>query len=152
MKKRWLGIVAASLLLAMTASVAAADEVVRRYEFDLDEWQAIEATDGPVTLHRIRIDRKEDRLTKSVLARPYNQEYLEPIRFQLEYSNNASKKWRARIAVRWLDEGGMVIDGFSANETLDKKSASKTVQASVATLKYGLEKAKTLEVEIRFEP
>ena len=152
MKKQILGTIAVALVLVLTASAALADEVVKRYAFAIDVWQPIDATDGPVTLHRIRIDRKEDRITKSMLARPYNQQYLEPIRFQLEYSNNASKKWRARITVRWLDENDQVIDGFSANETLDKKSASKIAQASVATLKYGLAKAKTLEVQVRFEP
>ena len=129
-----------------------AAETLKSYDFVVDEWQEIGATDGPVTLHRVRIDRLEGRLTKSTLARPYNQGYLETVRFQLDYSNGSSAKWRARITVRWLDEEGRVIDGFSANETLDKKSARKITQASVSTLKYGLERARTLEVEVRFEP
>jgi hypothetical protein len=54
--------------------------------------------------------------------------------------------------VRWLDEEGRIIDAFSANEVMGKKSARKVAQASVSTLKYGLERAKTLEVEARFEP
>lgn len=129
-----------------------AAEVVKTYDFAVDEWHEIGEADGPVSLHRIRIDRKEARLTKSTLARPYNQSYLEAVRFQLEYSNGSTQKWRTRVTVRWLDEEGKVIDGFSANEALGKKNAHKVVQASVATLKYGLERAKTLEVEIRFEP
>ena len=145
-------ICAALLLLAAGSGVAGAEEVIKTYEFEVDRWHAIEVVDGPVTLHRIRVDRKEDRLTKSVLARPYNQQYLEPIRFQLDYTNGSSSKWKARVSVRWLDKEGRVIDGFSANETLQKKSANKIAQASVATLKYGLERAQTLEVEIRFEP
>ncbi len=98
------------------------------------------------------MDRKESRFNKAAISRPFNQQYLEPIRFQLEYTNGASQKWRARVTVRWLDEEGRVIDGFSVNETLEKKSARKIAQASVATLKYGLERAKTFEVEVRFEP
>ena len=129
-----------------------AAEVKKTYDFALDEWQEIGETDGAVTLHRIRIDRKEGRLTKSAIARPYNQSYLEPVRFQLEYSNGSSEKWKARVTVRWLDEDGQIIDGFSANEVRGKKSARKVAQASVSTLKYGLERAKTLEVEVRFEP
>ena len=132
--------------------VLGAAEVVKTYDFAVDEWQEIGETDGPVTLHRIRIDRKEGRLTKSTISRPYNQSYLEPVRFQLEYSNGSSKKWRARVTVRWLDEEGRIIDGFSANESMDKKSSHKVAQASVSTLKYGIERAKTLEVEVRFEP
>lgn len=129
-----------------------AAEVVKSYDFVVDEWHEIGESDGAVTLHRIRIDRKEGRLTKASIARPFNQEYLEPVRFQLEYSNGSSQKWRARVTVRWLDESGEIIDGFSANEELDKKSARKVAQASVSTLKYGLKRAKTLEVEVRFEP
>jgi hypothetical protein len=140
------------VLLSTLGAAANAAEFVETYEFAVDEWRPIEESDGPVTLHRIRVDRKEDRLTKSALVRPYNQEYLEPVRIQLEYSNESSRKWRARIGVRWLDEDGTVIDGFSANETLQKKSAKKIVQASVSTLKYGISRARTLEVEIRFEP
>lgn len=45
-----------------------------------------------------------------------------------------------------------MIGGFSANETLDKKSARKIVAASFSTLKYGLERAETIEVEIHYEP
>ena len=139
-------------MLIAGSGVAQGAEVVKTYEFEVDRWHEIGLADGPVTLHRIRIDRKEDRLTKSVLARPYNQQYLEPIRFQLDYTTGSSSKWKARVTVRSLDEEGRVIDGFSANETLQKKSANKIAQASVATLKYGLQRAQTLEVEIRFEP
>jgi hypothetical protein len=89
------GILAGLLLVAVGTGVASGEEIAKSYEFAIDEWFEIEASDGPVTLHRIRIDRKEARLNKSVLARPYNQQYLEPIRFQLEYSNGSSEKWRA---------------------------------------------------------
>lgn len=146
----------AAAVLSLVAFVGAgrleAAEVVKSYDFMIDEWQEIGEVDGPVTLHRIRIDRKEDRFTKSTIARPVNMAYLEPVRFQLEYTNGANQKWRARVEVRWLDEDGAVIDGFSANETLAKKSAQKIAQASFSTLKYGLTKAKTLEVKVRFEP
>ena len=141
-----------AILVVAGAGATYGEEIVKTYEFEMDRWHEIGVSDGPVTLHRIRLDRKEDRLTKSALARPYNQQYLEPIRFQLDYTNGASSKWRARVMVRWLDEEGRVIDGFSANENLQKKSANKIAQASVATIKYGLERAETLEVEIRFEP
>lgn len=153
MRKSTIRIVLSALLLVV-AGVGAAQggEFIESYEFQVDQWHQIDVSDGPVTLHRIRVDRKEDRLTKAVLARPYNQQHLEPIRFQLEYSNGSSGKWKARVTVRWLDEEGRVIDGFSANETLGKKSAQKIVQASVATLKYGIERAKTLQIEVRFEP
>lgn len=153
MNRKTLRIVLAALLLAPVAvGIAGAEEVVKSFDFEVDRWYPIEVSDGPVTLHRIRIDRKEDRLNKATLARPYNQQYLQPVRFELDYTNGSSEKWKARVMVRWLDEEDRVIDGFSANETLQKKSAHKTVHASVSTLKYGIERAKTLQVEVRFEP
>jgi hypothetical protein len=149
-----LGVAAMFTLLGPIAGAGRleATEVIKSYDFAIDEWQDIGEVDGPVTLHRIRIDRKEDRFNKSTLARPANLAYLEPVRFQLEYTNGASQKWKARVEVRWMDEDGVVIDGFSANETLDKKSAQKIAHASFSTLKYGIKRAKTLEVKVRFEP
>ncbi len=153
-KRATLGIVALVVALGPITGSAplAAAETTKSYDFAMDAWHAVDESDGPVTLHRIRLDRKDDRFTKSTLARPHNQEFLETVRIQLEYTNTASQKWRARVSAKWLDEDGQVIDGFSANETLDKKSARKVTQVSVSTLKYGLERAKTLEVEIHYEP
>ncbi len=149
-----LGIVALAVALGpiLGAGTLAAAEIAKTYDFVMDDWHAIDEADGPVTLHRVRLDRKDARFTKSALARPHNQEFLETVRIQLEYTNTSSQKWSARLNVRWLDEDGQVVDGFSANESLDKKSARKVTQVSVSTLKYGLERAKTLEVEVHFEP
>ncbi len=146
-------------LLALTAALAlvfpvtaSAAEVTRTFDFSLEDWHEIEATDGLVTLHRLRLERKEGRVTKAAICRPYNSEYLETIQIQLEYTNGSSQNWDSRIETRWLDEEGRVIDGFSANEGLDKKSARKVARMSVPTSKYGLERAKTLEVTIHFKP
>lgn len=139
-------------LVPTGGALAAGEEIVRTYEFAVDNWKEIAVEDGAVTLHRIRLDHKEDRVTQATLARRPNEEYLQPIRFQLEYSNSSTAKKKVRIKLSWLDEEGRVIDGFGAAESLQKQSARRTVQASVATLKYGLEQAATLQVEIRFEP
>lgn len=143
-----------ALLYLTTAGlgVAEAADLSESETFELDQWYELTATDGPVTLHRIRLERKEGRLTKSSVARPHNQEYLDTLAIQLEYTNESDRKWRARIDVRWLDEDGQVIDGFSGNETLDKKSARKITSMSLSTLKYGVEKADKLEIEIHYEP
>ncbi len=148
-------IVAVGLALAVglgATTAAEAATVAKSYDFALDSWNEIGASDGPVTLHRIRLDLIEGRLTKSAMARPHNQQYLETARVQLEYTNESSAKWKARIDVRWLDGEGRVIDGLGANETLDRRSAKKVTGVSVSTLKYGLDRAKTLEVEIHYEP
>jgi len=138
-------------LLAITPA-AHAGELVRTEDFTLETWYELEDGDGPIQLHRVRLDPKEGRVTKSSLFRPHNNEYLQTLGIQLEYTNTSDQKWDARINVRWLDEDGEVIDGFSGNETLSKKSAQKIVSMSVSTLKYGLARAKTLEIEIHYEP
>lgn len=151
---RSLTLVLGAVLIAALGTAAAAPAAVfsQSYDFALDSWNEIAASDGPITLHRLRLDLLEGRLTKSSLSRPHNHEYLETARVQLEYTNESTSKWKARVTVRWLDEEGRVIDGIGANETLDKKSARKVASVSVATLKYGLERAKKLEVEIHYEP
>ena len=53
--------------------------------------------------------------------------------------------------MRWLDAEGRVIDGFCANEKLDKKAAKQVVRVSVPTLKYAVERAETLEVTVHFK-
>jgi hypothetical protein len=140
------------LTTLLTPLAAVAGEVTKTYEFALHEWHGIDATDGPVTLHRIQLDTREGRFTKSTISRPYNQEFLETVQVQLEYTNESSGPWKARIGVRWLDEEKRVIDVISANEKLDKKAARQVTKLSLSTLKYGLERAETLEVTIHFEP
>ena len=143
--------IAVGALFAAATPLAAA-EFQKTFKFAVDEWHEIESTDGAVTLHRIRLNPKEGRSTRSAVLRPFNHEYLSTLQVQLEYTNGTERKWRARVAVRWLDEEGRIIDGFSGNEGLEKKSARKLTEMSVPTLKYGLEAAKTLEVDINFEP
>ncbi len=142
----------AALAVLLLASPAPAAQLSQTFDFAIDRWFPLEAGDGPVTLHRIRLDLLEGRLTKSSLARPYNSEYLETVRIQLDYTNRATAKWSARVTVRWLDAEGRVIDGFSANEKLERNSARKVAQVTLSTLRYGLERAATLEVDIHYEP
>ncbi|MDX1501814.1 MAG: hypothetical protein R3325_05580 [Thermoanaerobaculia bacterium] len=144
----------AAILLIFTLAPGQlhAGVLTRTYDFVTDDWLEIDETDGPITLHRIRLEPQKGRLTKATLARPHNQEYLQPLVVQLEYTNGSDRKWRARVSVRWLDEEGRIIDGIGANETLDKKSAKKLVEVSLSTLKYGVARAETLEVSIHYDP
>ena len=148
-----LGILLTAFAFTLLATApAAAGEVTQTFDFELDAWHEIGIVDGPVKLHRIRLDRKEDRITKSVVSRPYYQEYLEVLRVTLEYTNEATAGWQARLDIRWLDDEGRVIDGFSANEKLDKKAAKEVVRVSVPTLKYAVQRAETLELKVHYQP
>lgn len=137
--------------VAVVPGAANALEVVKTFDFSLDEWQELESTEDAVTLHRIRLVRNQGRLTKAAFQRPYNQEYLEALQIELDYTNGGSKDKEVRVEVEWLDAEGEVIDGFGANEDLDKKSARKTTSTSLSTARYGLGKAETLKVRLLVE-
>ncbi len=140
-----------ALALACTALPLAAGEVEKNVNFALDEWIELNATDGPVTLHRIRI-AKQSGITKSKFLRPGNSEYLQDVQIQLEFTNDTSRDWKARLEVEWLDAGGQVIDGYNDSETLGEDSRRDEQTVTLSTLRYGLDKAKKLHLAIRFEP
>ncbi|MBZ0114447.1 MAG: hypothetical protein K8J08_18435 [Thermoanaerobaculia bacterium] len=136
---------------ALIPTPAQALEVVKTFDFSLDQWQELETTEGTVTLHRIRLVRNQGRITKASFQRPYNQEYLEALQIELEYTNEDSKSKEIRVEVEWLDAEGEVIDGFGANEDLRKKSARRKISTSLSTARYGLSKAETMKVRLLVE-
>jgi hypothetical protein len=149
--KIYAGILLLVVAVLLCGSPLRAAEFEKSYDFALNEWLEIDSTDGPVTLHRIRLNPKETRIKRSALQRPFNSEFLETVQIQLEYTNEGDRQWEARIEVRWLDAEGEIIDGYGANEDLDKRSAREVANVSLSTLKYGLRAAKTLQVKINFE-
>lgn len=139
----------ACLLLAFAMSPAAS-AVEKSAPFELDKWIELKTTEGPVTLHRIRL-ASQGGITKSKLMRPGNAEYLSDVQIQLEFTNEATDDWKARIHYRWLDADGKVIDGFNGGEQLDSGSKFEQQTITLSTLRYGLEKAKKVEIEITLE-
>ena len=137
---------AAALLLALLAPLPAL-AVEKSAPFALDQWIELKATEGPVTLHRIRLTG-QGGITKSKFMRPGNTEYVSDVQIQLEFSNEATDDWKAQIHFRWLDAEGKVIDGYNGGEQLDSESKFEQQTVTLSTLRYGLEKAKKIEVEI----
>ncbi len=149
-----LSLLALALALALAGMLPGAlfaGEVEKSAPFRLDDWYELKATDGPVTLHRIRIVRTGSAV-KSRLMRPGNSEYLEDIRIELEYTNEASRDWETKIKIEWLDENGKTIDGYNDSENLDNDSRFDTQTVVLSTLRYGLDLAKKLRIEIEFYP
>jgi hypothetical protein len=140
-----------SLILA-SAVPAAAGSVSKSVPFQLDEWIELEAEDGPVTLHRIRVREVKGGFTKSKLFRPGNDQYLETIQIELEYTNTASRDWEADLDVTWLDSAGKVIDGYHDDESLNENERHEGTTVTLSTLRYGLDHAKKLEIAIEFRP
>lgn len=117
----------------------------------MGEWVELAATDGPVTLHRIRLVR-EGGITKSKIMRPGNSQYLADVQIQLEYTNDSTNDWEAKFDVEWLDAGGDAIDGYRGQEGLDSEQRHDEQTVTLSTLKYGLDRAKKLRIRIDFNP
>ncbi|MDX1631236.1 MAG: hypothetical protein R3234_05210 [Thermoanaerobaculia bacterium] len=145
-------VLAIPVILALAPVPVSAGSVSRSVPFELDEWIELEASDGPVTLHRLRIEEIRGGLTKSKLFRPGNDEYLETIRIELVYSNEADRDWEADLDIRWLDDQGRAIDGYHDEEDLDDDERHEDTTVTLSTLRYGLDRAETLEIGIEFYP
>lgn len=143
-----MGLALAALLFSLPA---AAGEVSKSFTFELDKWFDIASTDGPVTIHRLRLERVGGGFSK--LARlGGSSEYAASVELQIEYSNDASSDWKADVVVEWLDAKGEVIDGYRSDENLDEGDRHELKKATITTLRYGLDQAKKLRVEIRTNP
>lgn len=141
---------AAIVLVAVPAT--AENTVSKSVEFSLGTWTDLNLTEGPVTLHRIRLVEHTAPITKSQLFRPVGFEYLKTVQIQLEYSNAATKDWDAYITFEWFDADGEVIDGYRDSESLDDREVHDLATVTLSTLKYGLAKAKTIRFTISVTP
>ena len=74
------------------------------------------------------------------------------VELQLEYTNDSSNDWDADVIVEWLDGKGEVIDGFRDELNLDEGDRRELKKATITTLRYGLDQARKLRIEIRTDP
>ena len=145
---RRIAVVALVALFALPLAGAAEE---RSVPFALDQWIDIKTTEGPVTLHRIRL-ASQSGMTKSKLFRPGGSNYTRDVQVQLEFSNESTADWEARIRFEWLDAAGTVIDGYQGSENLDNEAKFDRQTMTISTLRYGLDRAKTLRFEITVKP
>lgn len=145
----FLGLALACFALAW-ALPASAGEVSKSFSFEIGKWYELNATDGPTTLHRFRLERGSNTVTK--ITRGGSSEYAANLELQLEYTNEATSDWKAELVVEWLDGSGEVIDGFRDTKNLDEGDRHELWKTSITTLRYGLDRAKKVRVEIRFNP
>jgi hypothetical protein len=139
-------------ILALTTPLAAAAaDVDTTVHFTLDKWYDLNVSEGPITLHRIRIAKVDGPVTKSVFVRPGNSEFLQTIQIQLEYSNDSTADWEARIDLALLDSSGAEIDGYNDDEGLGDGERHEEATVMLSTLKYGLERAKKMRLRISCE-
>ncbi len=139
-------LVAGLLLVQLPAD---AGSVSKKFAFELDKWYDVGASEGPVTVHRLRVNRLTGNI-KSKIFRPGNSEYLEDIEIEIEYTNDSTRDWDLRVRVHWLDAAGTIIDGYNGKEDMDDESRYDATTIKLSTLRYGLDKARTLRVELDF--
>jgi hypothetical protein len=145
-------VVSALALLLFVPSAARAGMVTKTVSFSLGTWTDLAATDGPVTIHRVRLE-KQSGITKSKLFRPGGgASYATDVQLQIEFTNEATHDWDAAVEVEWLDKDGEAIDGYRGTESLDSESRRDLQTITLSTLKYGLDRAKKLRVRIEFHP
>lgn len=146
-----LAVVAALFLVALVVAPAPGEAAVvdKDVPFALDTWFDVSSSDGPLTIHRVRVSLERGNV-KSMLTRPGNAEYLETVQVQVEYTNDATRDYDAKLDIHWLDSSGKVIDGYTDEENMDEESRHDEMTATFSTLKYGLERAKTLHIGIRY--
>ena len=142
--------VAALALLASPAALAGS--FAKTVPFELGKWIDVDVTDGPVTLHRIRLVEQTGQITKSKIFRPTGSEYLRTVQIQLDYSNSATKDWQSFIQYEWFDAENTLIDGYKDSEDLSDREVHDLATVTLSTLKYGIDKAKTVRIKIDFGP
>ncbi len=146
---RTLCLAAAAAALLPVATFAGTVE--KNVPFALDQWIELVSTDGPVTLHRLRLVR-QGGVTKSSFMRPGNNKYLDDVQIQLEFTNDSTNDWEARISIEWLDGDGKSIDGYQGDEGLDSEKRHEQQTVTISTLKYGIDKARKLAIRIDTNP
>jgi hypothetical protein len=141
-------------LAALLGSSHAARATMLRQscDFRLETWCDVNQTDGPVTIHRFRVTTSEVGIRSISAGSALNDEYLKRVGVQIEYTNESGAKHKSYIKARWLDAEGAPIDGFGDEEGLEANKARGMVKRSIGALKYGLEKAKKIELEVNLNP
>ena len=83
--------------------------------------------------------------------RPTGSDYLADVQIQIEFTNDATADWETHLEFEWLDADGKVIDGFRGNQGLDSETRHEDQTVTLSTLKYGLERAKTIRIKGTFD-
>ena len=151
MRSRSLLMTLAALAILVSPS-AAQTSVDKTLPFELDKWYELKVKDGPITLHRLRLERQSGGGLKARVTRAGDEEFTAPVKVELEYSNASSTDWKAVFRISWVDEAGETIDGYNGSHQLDDKKDFDRCGGTVTTLKYGLAKARRLRVLINVKP
>jgi hypothetical protein len=143
--------VALALSAVLAAPGAAQTSVDKTVPFELDKWHELNAKEGPITLHRIRLEKQGGVPLKNRVTGG-DDEFRVGIKVEIEYTNASSTEWRAISRITWVDDRGELIDGFNGSNELEEKKDFDRVGGTVVTLKYGLAHARRLRLLINARP
>ena len=138
----------ATLLAAPASGQTTVDKTV---PFELDKWYELNVKEGPITLHRIRLERSGGGGIKARVTGG-EDEYRIPVKVELEYSNVSSTDWRAVFRVSWLDDSGEAIDGYNGHHELEEGKEFNRAGGTVTTLRYGLVRARKVRLRLNVKP
>jgi hypothetical protein len=136
---------------ALAAPAAAQTTVDKTLPFELDKWYELSAKEGPITLHRLRLERQGGVPLKARVAGS-DDEFRVPVKVEIEYSNVSSTDWKGVVRLTWFDEHGELVDGYNGTVGLDEKKDFNRSGGTVVTLKYGLAHARKLRILVNVHP
>jgi hypothetical protein len=142
-----------ALLLAWAGGALRAQVIAASFDnVELEKWLDVNKTDGPITIHRLRISTQQTGFRSWGTESYLNRDYLQRLGVQLEYTNDGVRRYKSYITVRLVDGSGEAIDGFGDEEGLESHRARGLVERSFPASKYGLKRMKRLELEIKLNP
>jgi len=144
----WMVTLLAAVLAAPASAQTSVDKTV---PFELDKWYELNVKEGPITLHRIRLERSGGGGLKARVSGG-EDEYRIPVKVELEYSNVSSSDWRAVFRISWVDDGGEAIDGYNGSHELEEKKDFSRAGGTVTTLRYGLIRARKVRFLLNVKP
>jgi hypothetical protein len=139
----------ALLLLLVVSRPVSAQAIEESHPFTLDEWIEIDQEREPITIHRFRLIRSKGGLTSRVTG---EDRYSQPLELELEFTNDSSTDWHARIELEWSDADGTTIDGIETKFELDEGEQRDIRKERRSANRYGLEHARNLSLRIALEP
>ena len=148
MRTSMLAVLAVAVLARPAPAQPSVDKTV---PFELGKWYELNVKEGPITLHRVHLERPGGVPLKARVTGA-DDEYRVPVKVEVEYSNASSTDWKATVRISWLDERGDVIDGYNGTSEIDEKKDFDRIGGTVVTLKYGLAHARKLRLLITVRP
>lgn len=135
-------------LLFVPLGPGMAEDFETTVPFELDEWIDLDIEDGAITLHRLRLSSD----VRGLGRRMRDTEYTQAVQLQLEYSNDGDEDWQVEALLEWLDADGEVIQGLSEDFELDDDTRRGVKKEGVTALRYGLNKAADLRLDLSLRP